>query len=205
MPVINPDSRAFQGLATFLAFVGLNVVYLVACIPVITIGAATSALLEVTMRYSDDERGYPFKDFFPAFVRNFPRATVLAVVLLGPAAALAFGAVFWWSYEGTAAAAAMGLSVLGCCFFLVTFGVAMALVARYRNGVRQTLRNALLLPLAEPVRAWGAFLIPVTSVALAVIFPPFTFLLATIGVSFGAYLAAFLYRSMFSRQTDPVT
>jgi hypothetical protein len=55
---IDPDSRSVQGLTTFLHFVALNVLYIVACLPVVTAGAATAALYEVTLRYADEERGY---------------------------------------------------------------------------------------------------------------------------------------------------
>ncbi|MGO8609939.1 DUF624 domain-containing protein, partial [Rhizobium johnstonii] len=60
---INPDGKAVGGLSTFLAFIALNLLYLVTCLPLVTIGAATSALYEVTIRYSDDESGRPVADF----------------------------------------------------------------------------------------------------------------------------------------------
>ena len=70
---------------------------------------------------------------------------------------------------------------------------------RYQNGVRQTLKNALLLPAAEPVRTLGILIIPVTLVSLSILFPPFAFVLLTIGFSVGAYATAFLFRSVFAR------
>ena len=38
----------------------------------------------------------------------------------------------------------------------------MAQVAYFRNSVRQTIKNALLLPVVEPVRTLGIVLFPVT-------------------------------------------
>ena len=60
---VDPDSRSAQGLTTFLQFVALNVLYIVACVPVVTAGAATAALYEVALRYADEERGYLITGF----------------------------------------------------------------------------------------------------------------------------------------------
>ncbi len=196
---IDPESRGVQGLITFLSFVGLNVVYLVTCLPVVTIGAATSALFEVTYRYSDDERGNLVKDYFPAFGRSFLRATPLMLATLVPAFAMTFAAVFWSQHANPLAGAAMVLSILAIGYLLTAFLVAMGLVARYQNTFRQTLRNAFLLPAAEPMRCFAVLLVPVTQVCLAIVSPSFWFIIATIGCSVGAYGTAFLFRSMFSR------
>lgn len=198
---IDPDSRGMQGLIAFLSFVGLNVVYLVTCLPLVTIGAATSALFEVTYRYSDDERGNLVKDYFPAFARNALRATLLMLATVLPAVAMAFAAVFWSQHQSLLAGAAMVLSVLAVAYLLTAFLVAMALVARYSAHVLRTLRNAALLPFAEPARCVAVLLVPVTQVCLMLLVPSFTVIVATIGISFGAYCSAFLFRSVFARHT----
>jgi uncharacterized membrane protein YesL len=196
---IDPDSRALNGFSTFLTFVALNLLYIVLCLPVVTIGAATSALFEVTIRYSDDESGRPLKDYFPAFRANFGRASVLMLCLLVPAALLGFSSVFWFAHPALFAGVAGVLAIIGAVYLFAAFLYAMAQVAYFRNTVRQTLRNALLLPAAEPVRTLGLLIIPVTAVALTILFPPVGFLVLTIGFSVGAYATAFLFRSVFAR------
>lgn len=198
---IDPDNRSTQGLQTFLSFVGLNLCYLVACLPVVTIPAATSALFEVTRRYADHERGELIKDFFPTLGRNARQASLLGLMTLGPAALLGFSAVFWAQSAGVPAGIAMVVSILAALYFLAVFLVAMALLAHYRNTVRQTFRNAMLLPLAEPTRTLGVAGIAVVQGVFTVLFPPFAILVTTIGASFGAYVAAFLFRAMFARHT----
>jgi uncharacterized membrane protein YesL len=196
---IDPDSRAFGGFSTFLTFVALNLLYIAVCLPIVTIGAATSALYEVTIRYSDDESGRPLKDFFPAFRTNFGRATALMLCLLLPAVLLGVSSVFWFAHPALFAGVAGVLAIVGAVYLFAAFLYAMAQVAYFRNTVRQTLKNALLLPAAEPVRTLGVLVIPVTAVALTILFPPVAVLVATIGFSVGAYATAFLFRSVFTR------
>ncbi len=196
---IDPEGRTLGGITGFLSFVALNVMYIVACLPVVTIPAATSALYEVTIRYSDDESGRPVADFFPALARSFPRATLLGLSLLVPVAMLAFSTAFWAASPEPLAIGAVIVSAAGAVYLFASFLHAMALVAKFRNSFRQTLKNALLLPAAEPVRTFGILIIPVTVVAVTVLFPVFWIIVLTIAFSVGAYGTAFLFRSVYAR------
>ncbi len=198
---IDPENRAIDGLSTFLAFVGLNLLFLLTCLPVVTIGAAVSALDEVTIRFSDEERGRPVADYLPAFGRNLLPATVLSLCTIVPVLALSFSGVFWLAHPEPLLTALAVIAFLAAAYAFAAFLHGMALVAVYRNTLRQTLRNALLLPAAEPVRTLGLVLVPVTAVCLLVLFPPFIVIVATIGCSIGAYGSAFLFRSVHSRHS----
>lgn len=199
---VDPDNRAVGGFTTFLTFVVLNLLYIVCCLPLVTIGAATAALFEVTIRYSDDESGRPVKDFFPAMRAAFARASALMLVLVVPAVLLALSSFFWFSYPALFAGAAGVLAVLGAVYLFLAFLYAMAQVARFDGSFTRMLKNSLLLPAAEPVRSSGLLLLPVSLISLSVLFPPVLILVATIGFSVGAYVSAFLFRSVFERRAN---
>ncbi|GAA4488183.1 YesL family protein [Microbacterium panaciterrae] len=196
---IDPGSRTVQGLSTFLAFIALNLMFLLSCLPIVTIGAATSALFEVTIRYSDDESGRPVADYLPAFLRNFRRGSLAALTLLLPAALLGFSALFWFATPTLAGGVAGVAAVAAAVFLFAAFLHAMALVAVFQDGVRRTVRNAVLITAAEPLRTMGLLLIPVTLICVSILFPPFLVIVGTIGFSVGAYVAAHLFRSVHSR------
>lgn len=198
---IDPESRSLQGMTSFLGFVALNVIHLVCCLPVVTIPAATSALYEVMIRYSDDESGRPLKDYLPAFARNARAASVRGLCLLVPALLLAASAVFWAAYPNILAGAAALLAVLAAVYLFTAFLYAMALTAVFTGGFRRTLKNALLLPAAEPLRTMGILLIPIALVCITVVLPLFGVVLVTVGFSVGAYATAFLFRSVFARRS----
>ncbi|QAY60204.1 DUF624 domain-containing protein [Microbacterium protaetiae] len=196
---IDPNGKTVQGLTTFLAFVALNVVYLVTCLPIVTIGAATSALYEVTIRYADDESGRPLKDYFPAFGRNFRRASLASLVLLVPVILMAYSVVFWWANPSVLGGIAAVVAALAAVYLFIAWMYAMALVAWFDAALKQTLKNALLLPGAESARTFGIILIPLALVVITLLFPPFGFIVLTVGFSVGAYATAFLFRSVFAR------
>lgn len=200
---VDPYNRSVHGLTTLLAFIALNVMYILTCLPVITIGVATSALFEVTMRYADEERGDLIKGYVVALGRNLGQATAAFLALGLPAGLLAFAAVFWFSYDSTVSGAAAILAGLGSAYLFGALLWALALVAAFRNSLGQTLRNALLLPVTEALRTVGLVLVPWTLLALSIVAPGFVWLTLTLGLSLGAYGMAFLFRSGFARYRDP--
>ena len=46
----NPDSPFFQFMNSLAAFIGLNLIFLITCLPIFTIGPALTALYTVTMK-----------------------------------------------------------------------------------------------------------------------------------------------------------
>jgi uncharacterized membrane protein YesL len=201
---IDPDSRSAQGLTTFLHFVLLNVLYIVACLPVVTAGAATAALYEVTLRYADEERGYLISGFLIALRRNLWRGTAVGLLFGVPGAMAGFAAAFWLA-TGSAVGTAVGtVAVLLTAYLAAALLYGLVLVARFADPLGRTVRNALLLPLAEPLRTFALVLRPVATVSLLYVFPQAVVLVATIGFSVGAYVDALVLQSVFRRRSgDP--
>ncbi|MFC0672604.1 YesL family protein [Brachybacterium hainanense] len=195
----DPDSTVMHGLRTFLALVALNVLFVLSCLPVITLGAAGSALLEVMLRFADQERGYPATDYLRALGRNLVRGTGVLLVLGLPLLALLLAARFWIALDSLISLLASILAMLGAVVVLAALIHALALVAAFRAGVGRTVRNAVLLVGAEPLRSAGLVLIPVTGVSLVLAMPVLGWLAVTIGCAVGAYLMALLLRPVHAR------
>lgn len=196
---IDLEGRTVQGIGAFAVMVVLNLLYLLACVPLVTAGAATSALLEVMLRYADHERGRPLVDFLRALRANLLRATAVHLALGVPVLALLFAARFWFTVGGALSLAGTLMAVLMALYLLGALLHGLALVAAVDEPVRATLRNALLLPGGEPLRTAGLVLIPAGMIALALVVPGAGWLLLTIGASAGGYLAALLLRASYRR------
>jgi len=75
------DSKFMQMLMQVGDFIILNVLFLVCCIPVVTIGAARSALYRSMFDMMED-RGNIYKKFFKSFAQNLKPATPLWLLQL---------------------------------------------------------------------------------------------------------------------------
>ena len=77
MAIFSLDSKFMRFVDQLVDVVILNLLWLVCCLPIITIGASTVAAYRVSMRMIDSEEGYIAKSFFRSFRANFVQGTLL--------------------------------------------------------------------------------------------------------------------------------
>ncbi|MGM0125455.1 hypothetical protein IGI37_002854 [Enterococcus sp. AZ194] len=198
----NMDSSFHQGLTLFIQFVLLNVLFILTCLPIVTIGASVTALLAVTTKYAEHQDAYLIKDYFSYFKQNFKQATAAFFSLGLPMLFLFFSSIFWFAFK-TILTSIIGIFALFiAAFFLLSLLLSFSLIGRYKNTLKQTLKNALLLPFDNPVKVIGVLLLPVTIFCLLVLMPGMKLLLFVFGFSFAAYCCSFLFLSIYKQYLD---
>lgn len=125
----------------------LNLCFILCCLPVITIGAAISAMYAVFL--NDFRESGVLRKFFGAFAENFKQATVIWLIFMALAAVLAANWYYLLTYSlggnGLLLAVAAVVSVL----YLSVVSFAFALQAKYENSPLQTMKNALILSIGK--------------------------------------------------------
>ena len=89
MPFFSYDSKFSQILLRLCKSCCLNLLWFICSIPIVTIGASTTALYYVSFKIVKDEDRSLTRMFFRAFRENFRQATVLWLILLAFGALLA--------------------------------------------------------------------------------------------------------------------
>lgn len=139
------DSKLYRVMEKIISLVKLNLIWMLFCIPIITIGAANCALHEVAARIASNREGYVCRTFLAVFKRNFRRATVLWIPMLLAGVGIILDYLFWNQVQGTLASVMKGLTlVLGILYLFITVYV-YALMDRMDTDVKITFRNAFLL------------------------------------------------------------
>jgi uncharacterized membrane protein YesL len=125
----------------------LNICFILCCLPVITIGAAISAMYAVFL--NDFRESGVLRKFVGAFAENFKQATVIWLIFMALAAVLAANWYYLLTYSlggnGLLLAVAAVVSVL----YLSVVSFAFALQAKYENSSLQTMKNALILSIGK--------------------------------------------------------
>ena len=85
MKLFNLDSGLMRSLSKFTDCICLSLVYFVSCIPIITVGAASTALYYTVHKVLRHDRGYLFRDYLSSFRSNFRQVTPvwLAAAVIG--------------------------------------------------------------------------------------------------------------------------
>ena len=125
---------------TLVSFVALNFIFLLCCIPVITIAPALTAMYTVTLHEVKGENGYIIRTYCRQFGRNFGQPFVTGICLSVLLLIVGFAAVFW-NEMGTAASSAAAVILLAAAVVIYSAMMyAFPLMARYQNSWKQTVK-----------------------------------------------------------------
>ena len=145
----NIDSPLMRFLTKLADLMILNIVFLITCLPVVTIGAAWTALYYVAMKMVRDEEGGILRSYFHAFRLNFRQATLLWLGVLVIAVVLVLDLLILSRIDSVIAAIMnMGIGMIGILAFLV-LQYLFPLLARFDASTAQTLKNAVLLTVGQ--------------------------------------------------------
>lgn len=140
----------------------LNLLWLVCSLPIITVGASTTALYYCTLKIAEDRDNGIFPMFFHSFRENLRQATLLWLVLGGIGLLFYFDLRFFWFHFPLKAPWIQFLGLTLLAFFvllwLFVWLYVFALQARFVNPVKQTLKNALLMSIRHLLRTLGMLL-----------------------------------------------
>ena len=145
--LFNIDGPVLQFINKIVYSVYLNILWFICCIPVITIGASTTALFYVTLKISKDEEGSITKAFFHSFKENLRQGTAIWLILLAFGIILGidgyvlyhmrFENVFWTLCTAVFCVAAAAYAIILMYIF--------PLLARFDNTIGAMFKNALFI------------------------------------------------------------
>ena len=137
------NSPCVKRFAMLTNLVMLNLLWLVCCIPVFTIGAATAALYHTIFLYHSNEDDAVLLPFFRGFKANFKQATLLFLPLFIGLALIIFDIVYLAFYgKGTTV---LFLLILVALFLAGTMTHLFPLLAWFDMKAKALLRTAFSL------------------------------------------------------------
>lgn len=174
----------------------LHVLWLVCSIPVITLGASTTALLYSCMKLRDRD-GYVTRNFFHSFKVNFRQSTIIFIFFLITGGLLLFDLAVCSRTDSF-----VGNFVrYGAAALLIPYSITLlyvfAIQAKFVNPVVKTIRYAFL----TAVRYFG-YTLQMIFVVVAVLLLNMTIVLAnfitlSIGVGIVMYILSVYYNKIF--------
>lgn len=195
--VFNFEGPVFTFLSRLADLFWLNLLYILCCIPVISAGAATTAMYYVTLKMAKNEEGYITRSFFKSFKENFVQATLmwLAVLLVVFILFIDLRIAGSGSIPGTSVKNVVTVAV-GVMAIIVSMILMylFPLLAQFDNTVKNTIRNAFLISIRHLPYTVLMMILTVLPVALIWFFPALL-LIVVIMFSATAYIkSGFLNR-----------
>ena len=152
MKAFSYESRFSQLLLRLAYSCCLNLLWILCSLPLVTMGAATTALYSVTLKLVDGTEGNITRQFFRAFRENFRQATTLWLILLGLGLALCGDGYILWHLRASSTGSAavlwtllLGVVLAACLAYGILCLYVFPLVASVVNTNAAMLKNALLI------------------------------------------------------------
>ena len=202
MKIFDLDSPLMNVLNKMADLMWLNILTLICCIPIVTAGAAFTAMHYVALKMVRNEESYITRSFFKSFKTNFRQATLIWLMILFIAAILG-GDYYIITKSGIEFSSVlivliMAAAVLVICAALYVFPT----LAKFDNTIMGTIRNAFIMSILQ---------LPKTVVMFVMVFFPLIIYLVSLrlipiiflfGFSLPAYASAMLYNKFFQKLED---
>lgn len=197
LPEKTGPGRFFELLALNCgAVLKANLLFLLCCIPIVTIPISLFALNRIMLRIALDQPVKCLQIYGETFRRNWKQSCLAFLLTAFPLVGAGFG--MWFYITRVAAIPLLFLPFLVCStIFLVTLLSSGCLYGLLAGGktLREALRLALLIGIARPQRTVPAALFCYGFLAVAVLaFPISALYLLLFGFSLSCFLEYFLLR-----------
>jgi uncharacterized membrane protein YesL len=201
MPEFNYDNFVIRALNKMTDLLVLNIMFIVFSLPVVTIGAALTAMYAVSLksvRYGD---GYVAKRFLVAFKDNFKQATLAWLIILTAGVLLFLDIRFWQQVD---------FGVYGKVMLAVSYAIAGVLIvwATWVFPVISKMRDKLSAQLKNAAKMAVGYFIPYTLVLVlievaavycAIVNVGMMMIMLVIGFAGVSYICSFFIYSVFAK------
>ncbi len=191
------DSPVWKFMGRLLDFLVLTVLWVVTSLPIITIGAATASVYDITLKMTRNEEGYLVRTYFKTFAKMFVETTKAWLILLAVGMVLFGDLAFCLQSHMPAASMLLAATLVIAIVFLMTAAYLFPVMAWLDAGISRYFKVAFYLSL----RYFGwTLLILVTGICLFVVgvFVFWPLLLVAVGLT--AYLQSLVFHQIFNRE-----
>lgn len=171
--IFNYDNRFFQGFNKVVDCFYISILWVIFCIPVVTAGAATTAMYYTVHKVLRGSRGYVWSSFWSSFKSNFKQSTIMWLICL-----VAWVIMYFDSYlmrqmlEQENKLGFLYYVFVVLMAFLILWGTYIfTYTARFSNTIKHIMKNSAIIAVANLPRTLLVGVILLVSYFLIYIMP----------------------------------
>ncbi|MDF2906938.1 MAG: putative rane protein [Herbinix sp.] len=201
----NMDNPFFTTLGKICDMLFISVVWMILCLPVITIGPANTALYYVTVKVIRRERGYLFREFFKSFKLNFKRAAILGTILTIMFVVLSFDLI--WAYSNLGGSGSTGSILFGVfiaiTFLLVCFSTyAFPILSRFDMTMKQLVKAGTYMSMRHLPFTLAMVIVTAAGVVGTLVIPLLIFIAPAMVVLINSFLMERILKKYMPKEEE---
>lgn len=202
----NYDNPVWRFIGKFFDIMILNLLWVICSIPIITMGASTTAVYYVTLKLVRDEEGSTFKSFFKSFKENFRQSTIIWLILLAAGALIGFDLYFFLRMQTVTSTLRTVLIAVFGGFMIIYLSIALfvfPIQAKFHNPIKRTLFNAFFMSIRHFLQTLGMLVIDIGLLAVGLfLVPVFQALFFLFGFPLFAFINSFIFMGIFDKYIE---
>lgn len=198
----NADNKLWTSVNTAVDAILLSILWLITCIPVITIGAATTAYYYTTHKVIRNQRSGIWSEYWSSFKENFKQATKTWLIFLAIFVVFYFDINICLAYlEADAKIGMMVYFFYGLlAVVLIWFVYVFAYMARFEDTMKVTLKNAAIMAFSNPAKSLLVLVLMVGALLAGWYFLPLIWLIPAIAMTLINVVLEKVFRKYMSEE-----
>ncbi|MDO5291652.1 MAG: DUF624 domain-containing protein [bacterium] len=149
--LFNMNNGFFRIISKAVDCVFVSLLWIVGCIPIVTIGASTTALYYTVHKSICEDNGYVFRDFKNSFLSNFKQSTIAWILLAFVGGFL--GVDGYMTYHMKKAGDSVGnvyyVILVLIVLLAIVFTYVFSYISRFRDGIKTIFKNVIFIGLGN--------------------------------------------------------
>ena len=196
--LFNYDSKFMTIMNKFADLMYLNVLTLICCIPIITIGPAITAMHYVLLKMYRNECGYITRSYFKSFKENFRQSLILGLVYVAILVVLVIDFIYIRNTENVHLIIEI-VVIVAIVLSAFSYVWVFPLQSRYENKIRVTVKNSFMVGALNFTKRIMMILISFLPILVLMWTNAAVPVIALLGLSVPAYVQAMLYSPVFDK------
>lgn len=205
MKFFDSDGPLMQGLNKVADLMILDLIALICCIPIITIGASMTALHYMALKIVRGEEVYIIKGFIKSFKQNFRQATVIWMIQIIVMAVLVLDYfIIFWNPESNPSIPVQALFLAAMLITLSEFVFIYPILSKFDNSILRTFKNTFAMAIMQFPKIILMLVFWAAPILIGIFVIQLLPLVVLFGLSLPAYGSALLYNKFFKKLEDQV-
>lgn len=200
--LFNLDNPIWRFMGKLADLMLLHLLWFICSIPIVTIGASTTAVYYVTLKLVRDEEGYTAKSFFKSFKENFKQSTIMWLIILAMGIILGIDLKLYLNAIGSGGNLQRIMAILFfslAVIFVMTVMYVFPLQAKFVNPIKRTFINSFFMAIRHLPFTLLMIAITVFFYAAVLLIPQLSLFLIVFGFTLPAFLNSYFYAKIFDK------
>lgn len=156
---LDMNSPFFQFMDKVANLIILNILFLIGCIPIVTIGTSITATYYVALKIVRGEDPYIVKNFFKAFQSNLKQSVILHIILVTIAVFLYMDFALVYNPDTSFGTGTFILLIILGVIYGLVFLYCYPYMAQFYNSIPRIIQNSLFMAIRHLTKTVMLFII----------------------------------------------